>query len=302
MSLTRSATVRPVPTTGRLGPTARGMLWMAGSGVIFCWLNALTRVVADQIGPFEAQFLRYIAGVAVMVPFILRVGLRAYHPHGLIGQGWRGVVHTTGLLLWYAALPRIPLADMTAIGFTTPIFIMIGAVVFFGERMVWARWVSALIGLLGVLVVVGPKMSGSGGFSNLLMLASSPLFACSFLITKALTRRDRPEVIVVWQAIAIATFTFPFAMLDWIWPSPAQYGWILLCGLMGSGGQYCVTRAIGVADVSATQPVKFLDLIWTSLIGYAAFAERPGLATMIGGSVIFLATTWITRREVRAGF
>jgi drug/metabolite transporter (DMT)-like permease len=277
------------------------MLWMAASGLIFCVLNAATRMMAEQLDPFETQFLRYAAGIVVMLPFIARVGLHAYHPNGLAGQAWRGIVHTTGLLLWYMALPRIPLADMTAIGFTTPIFVMVGAVVVFRERMVAARWVSALIGLLGVLVVVGPKMSGSGGFYNLMMLASSPLFACSFLITKALTRRDRPEVIVVWQAVAIAVFTLPFALPHWTWPSPAQWAWMLGLGVMGSAGQYCVTRAILHTDVSATQPVKFLDLIWTSAIGYLAFAEVPGNSTIIGGSVIFLATTWIARREARAG-
>jgi drug/metabolite transporter (DMT)-like permease len=291
---------RATPATSRLSPTARGLLWMGASGVIFCVLNAATRVMAEELSPFETQFLRYAAGIVVMLPFIARVGLQAYHPNGLAGQAWRGVVHTAGLLLWYLALPQIPLADMTAIGFTTPIFIMVGAVVVFRERMVWARWVSALIGLLGVLVVVGPKMSGSGGFYNLVMLASSPLFACSFLITKALTKRDRPEVIVVWQAIAITVFTLPFAVAEWTWPTVTQWVWMLGLGVAGSAGQYCVTRAIECTDVSATQPVKFLDLIWTSAIGYLAFAEVPGTSTIIGGSVIFLATTWIARREMRS--
>jgi drug/metabolite transporter (DMT)-like permease len=291
---------RATPAAGRLNPTARGLLWMAASGLIFSVLNAATRVMAEELSPFETQFLRYAAGVVVMLPFIARVGPRAYHPNGLAGQAWRGVVHTAGLLLWYLALPRIPLADMTAIGFTTPIFIMVGAVVVFRERMVWARWVSALIGLLGVLVVVGPKMSGSGGFYNLLMLASSPLFACSFLITKALTKRDRPEVIVVWQAIAITVFTLPFAVAEWTWPTVTQWVWMLGLGVAGSAGQYCVTRAIECTDVSATQPVKFLDLIWTSAIGYLAFAEVPGISTVIGGTVIFVATTWIARREMRS--
>jgi len=96
---------------------------------------------------------------------------------------------------------------------------------------------------------------------------------------------------VVWQAIAITVFTLPFAVAHWTWPTVAQWLWMLGLGVAGSAGQYCVTRAIECTDVSATQPVKFLDLIWTSAIGYLAFAEVPGTSTMIGGSVIFLATT-----------
>ncbi len=302
MSLASSVRpVRPPSFTERLSPTGRGMLWMVASGLVFCVLNAATRQIAMELGPFETQFLRYVGTVLVMAPFVARVGLRAYSPNGLAGQAWRGVIHTTGLLLWFSALPNIPLADGTAIGFTTPIFVMIGGVVFFRERMIWARWLSALIGLLGVLIVVGPKMSGSGGYYNLMMLAASPLFAGSFLITKSLTRRDRPEVIVVWQAIAIATFTLPLAALHWSWPTLVQWGWMLGCAVLGTTGQYCMTRGIRAADVSATQPVSFLNLIWTAAIGYLAFAEVPGINTVIGGSVIFLATTWIARREARSG-
>jgi drug/metabolite transporter (DMT)-like permease len=96
-----------------------------------------------------------------MLPFILRVGFRAYHPKGLIGQLWRGAAHTSGMLLWFMALPHLPLAETTAIGFTGPIFVMIGAVLFFHEPMLWRRWISALIGFAGVLIVVWPKLSGS---------------------------------------------------------------------------------------------------------------------------------------------
>ena len=88
-------------------------------------------------------------------------------------------------------LPHITLADTTAIGFTGPIFIMIGAAWGFGERMRWERWVAALIGLAGVLIVVAPKLAGTGGVYTLVMLASSPVFAASFLITKGLTRYER---------------------------------------------------------------------------------------------------------------
>ena len=164
---------------------------MVLSGAIFGVLNALLRVITLQLPPIEAQFLRYVAGALVMLPFILRVGFRAYHPKGLAGQLWRGAAHTSGMLLWFMALPHLPLADTTAIGFTGPIFVMVGAVLVFHEPMLWRRWVSALIGFGGVLIVVWPKLSGSSGFYDLVMLGSAPLFAASQLITKALTKRDR---------------------------------------------------------------------------------------------------------------
>ena len=277
------------------------ILWMAASGVQFSILNATMRWLTLEMDPFQAQFLRYGLGCVVMLPFVLRAGLRAYRPHGIAGQAWRGVIHTAGLLCWFVAMPHVPLAEMTALGFTNPIFIMLGAMLVFRERAVPARWLAAAVGFLGVLVVVAPQLSGSSGFYSLVMLASSPLFAASFLITKALTRRDSPAVIVVWQSITVALFSLPFALLTWRWPTLAEWGWFLFCAAIGTSGHICLTRAFRLAEMSVTQPVKFLELIWAVLLGLAIFGDVPGTATLIGAAIIFASTSWITRREMRGG-
>jgi drug/metabolite transporter (DMT)-like permease len=120
-------------------PTLHAMAWMVAAGIVFAFLNTLLRVIALEMNPLQVQFLRYFCGLVVMLPFIARVGPRAYHPNGLVGQLWRGVIHTAGMVLWYMALPHLTLADTTAIGFTGPIFVMIGAVLVLGERMRWER-------------------------------------------------------------------------------------------------------------------------------------------------------------------
>ncbi len=136
---------------------------MPASGVLFCVLNAVMRGLAQQIDPFQAQFLRYLAGLVVILPLVLRSGgIRRWWPRQVGGQFVRGALHTAGLTLWFIALPRIPLADMTAIGFTTPIFIMLGALLVFREPMRWERWLACGFGFAGVLIVVGPKLSGGG--------------------------------------------------------------------------------------------------------------------------------------------
>lgn len=286
--------------TDRRAATLRGMAFMAAAGFQFCLLNTIARHLSFDLGGMETQFLRYGAGFVVMLPLMLRSGLVAYRPHDLKGQAWRGVVHTSGLLLWFWALPHVPLADTTAMGFTGPIFIMAGAVLFLGEPFVMARWVAAGIGFLGVIVVVAPQFTGdASGFWSLMMLSSAPLFAASFLITKALTRRDRPEVIVAWQAITVTLFTLPFALPGWTWPSAEQWAWVLLTGLLGSAGHWCLTEAFRIADMSATQPVKFLDMLWASILGWLVFSEVPAATTFAGAAVIFAATTWIARREAR---
>src|SRR4051794_22094377 len=102
--------------------TVRAMLWMVACGVLFILLNGLLRLIAQQLDPFVTGFLRYSAGVVVMLPFMWQAGFATYRPHNLGGQIWRGALHTSGLLLWFLAVPHVALADITALGFTTPLF------------------------------------------------------------------------------------------------------------------------------------------------------------------------------------
>jgi drug/metabolite transporter (DMT)-like permease len=282
-----------------LHPSIRGLLWAAASGLLFVVLNAMMRSLSLALSPYQTQFLRYLFGLVVMLPFILRSGLGAYMPHRISGQFLRGGVHTLGLCLWFIAIPHISLADTTALGFTTPIFIMVGAMLVLRERPRWERWVAAGIGFAGVLIVVAPKLTGSGGGFLLVMLASSPMFAASFLLTKTLTKYDKTEVIVVWQAITVTLFSLPLGLLNWQPLSAWQWASFLLCGLLGSAGHYCLTKSFEVADISATQSVKFLELVWAAALGWLLFSDVPSRSTLIGGVVIAGATLWIARRESR---
>lgn len=296
--LTRRALVAHRRMT-RLDPTMRALLWSALSGLLFVVLNSIMRQLAVSIGAFETQFLRYFLGLMVLLPLMLRAGLRSFWPHTVVGQFTRGAVHTAGLLVWFTAVSKITIAETTAISFTTPIFIMFGAALVLKEPLRWHRWLGAAIGFAGVLVVVAPNLSGQAGVYGLVMLASSPIYAVSYIMTKQLTRHDRAEVIVAWQSITVSTLSLPLAWLHWRMPTAGQWVACLLCGMLGTGGHYCLTRSYAAAHISATQSVKFLDLVWATLIGWAVFGDQPSQSTFIGGVVILAATLWIARREAR---
>jgi drug/metabolite transporter (DMT)-like permease len=283
----------------QLSPNTRAMAWSIASSFLFVLLNSLMRELTMQMHAYEVQFLRYLMGLLVMLPLMLRAGLATYRPKNIVGQFTRGAVHTVGLILWFIAITHITIADTTAIGFTTPIFIMLGAVLVFKEPMRWERWLAAAIGFAGVLIVVAPKLTGQGGWYSLVMLAASPVFATSFLITKALTRYERAEVIVAWQAISITVLSLPLALLHWSWPAPGQWLLFVLCGLLGSSAHYCLTRSYAAADISATQSVRFLELVWATLLGWIVFGDGVSTSTLMGGVVICASTLWIARRESR---
>jgi len=283
----------------RLNPTTRGLLWTTCAGLLFVFLNGVMRSVASELHPMQTQFLRYLGGLVVLLPLLVRHGLAAYRPHNIRGQFARGAVHTAGLCVWFLALPHLALADTTAIGFTTPIFIMLGAWLVFRETMRWERWLAASIGFIGVLIVVAPQLQ-LGSWYSLLMLLSSPLFAASFLITKALTRYETAGVIVLWQAITVTALSLPLALPFWQAPSAWQWFLCLVCGLLGSAAHYCLTRSYAVADISATQSVKFLELVWAAAVGWLLFSDIPSQWTFVGGLVISASTLWIARREARS--
>ncbi len=286
---------------GRLDPTVQGLLWSMAAGLCFVLLNTMTRYLTTQIPPLQSQFLRYLCGVIVLLPLVWRSGYATWKPRNVRGQFARGFVHTSGLAIWFTAIPHISLADTTAIGFTTPIFIMLGAWIFLREPMRWERWLAALLGFGGVLIVVGPGLTASGGYYSLVMLSSAPMFAASFLISKALTRYESAGVIVLWQSITVTLLSLPLAVLNWQPVSAVQWAGYLLCGLLGSGAHYLLMRSYTVADISATQSVKFLDLVWAALLGWLVFADVPTSHSLIGGVIIAGATLWIARRESRRG-
>jgi len=277
----------------------RGMLWATLAGITLCALNVASRVLSMGMDVYQAMCMRYITSLVLITPFLLRLGWAGFKPASVRGQLMRGAVHTVALSLWFTALPHIALADMTALSFTGPIFIMLGAAWFLGEPMRAHRWIAALLGFAGVLVIVGPNLSGQSGWYTLVMLASSPIFAASVLITKAMTRHDSPKVIVLWQTISVTLFTLPLALVNWRAPSASQWVVIVCAGALGSSGHYFMTRAFQAVDVSALQSLRFLDLVWASLWGWFLFSEVPMPTTVLGALVILGATVWAARLEAR---
>jgi drug/metabolite transporter (DMT)-like permease len=292
--------------TGHLSPGMQAILLAACAGLTFSMLNALLRLLAKNLPPFETQFLRYSAGLLLLLPLIFKNGMATYKPQNITGQFTRGALHTLALCFWFTALPNIPLANTTAIGFSGPIFIMLGAYIFLKEPMRWERWLATLIGFTGVLVVVGPQFSlshstlgSNSGWYHLAMLMSAPLFAASFLVTKALTRYETTSTILVWQAITVSLLSLPMALIDWVWPSAWQWAGFLLSGLLGTAGHYFLTKSFSKADISSTQSLKFLELVWSALMGWLLFSDVPTLNAIIGGVVISAATIWVAHRESR---
>lgn len=276
----------------------RGIFWVGFSGILFAGLNVATLYPAQHLNPWMMSFLRYGFGLVLVIA--LRPMGRGYpvatQQHGL--HALRGFLHAIGIVLWFVALPHVTLADITALGFTGPIFVTLGAALFLGERVGLTRWLGVAAGFTGAMIIVRPGFQALS-IHTLAILASVPVFATSNLIAKQLARRDGAGTIVFWQNVWITALCLPAAALNWMGPSLLDLAWFVAAGLLGTLGHLAMQRGYQIADITALQPVGFLTLIWNTIFGFFLFAQAPDIWTFIGAAVIFVSVAWFSRREAR---
>lgn len=271
---------------------------MIGSTLMFVCVTGIVRYLGSQLPAAEGAFIRYAFGVLVMAPAIWKV-LRNPPPMKLTAQfALRGFLHSLGVICWFFAMARIPIAEVTAIGYVTPIFITVGAALFLGETLKARRLAGVMAGLLGALVILRPGFQEIS-IGQLSQLAAAPMFAASYLMTKSLTGRADSGVIVTMLTIFCTLFLFPFALVDWQTPSLHELFWLFLTAICATFGHYCMTRALQAAPVSVTQPITFLQLVWATTLGIVVFGEAVDPYVILGGTIIVGAATFISHREAR---
>ena len=274
----------------------RGMGWMVLSGMCSTGVMASVRHVGPDLPSAVSATVRYAMGIVFLAPLLMRAGFRFPTGRLLFLHIVRGTFHGLGVLLWFYAMARIPMAEVTAIGYTTPIFMTIGAVLMFGEQIQLRRIGAVMAGLAGVYLILRPGFETLSS-GQLAQLASTPLFAIAMLMVKRLTQVDRPAMIIIMLNFVCLAVLAPVAAANWQTPSAMQFAWLAAATVGATAGHYCLTRSYGIADITVVQPVTFLQLVWTSAFGFLLFAETPSVWVFAGGGLILAASTYIAHRE-----
>ena len=277
----------------------KGIGWMLLSGIMFIGVTGIVRYLGDEMHPIQAAFIRYAFGIVLVVPVILRVGLYGLLSTRIRLHASRGLVHGIGVMLWFYAMSRLPIAEVTALGFTTPIFTAAGAMLILGERVKNYRVAGILVGFIGALIVLRPGLRIID-FGAVAMLIAAPLFACSLLMAKVATKTESSSVIVALLSIFCTLTLLPLALVYWRPPTTEEWSLLFLTAIFATLGHYCLTRAFQSAELSALQPFTFLQLVWATLLGLVVFSEQPDLWLWLGAGVIVFSATWIGRQEVRS--
>ena len=276
----------------------RGTGWMVLTGLFFVGVTGLVRHLGTDMSPVQAAFIRYSFGFVLMIPIFLRLDTLRPTNRVLGLHVGRGLLHGVGVSLWFFAMARIPIAEVTALGYTAPIFTTIGAALFLGEKMHIRRIGAVLIGFGGTLIILRPGFEAVS-IGALAQVAAAPVFAGSFLIAKKLTETESSTSIVAFLSIIVTLVLLPPALLSWRTPTWSELGLLFAVASLATAGHFTLTQAFKCAEITVTQPAQFLQLIWATLLGLLVFGEQPVLWTWVGGAIIVASATYIAHRETR---
>jgi drug/metabolite transporter (DMT)-like permease len=273
-----------------------GILWMLFSGLCFVAMTALVKSMGTDIPPAEAAFLRYVLGFLFLLPIFWSIRKTRLTRRQWALFSFRGVLHSGGVILWFFAMTRIPLAEVTAMNYLTPVYVTIGAALFLGERLAARRILAITAALIGVAIILRPGFREISP-GHMAMLLAAVVFGGSYLLAKIAADEMSPAVVVGMMAIFVTLALAPFAAMVWVTPSWGELD--VLTGVAGfaTAGHYTMTLAFRAASISVTQPVTFLQLIWATALGALAFGEPVDVWVVAGGCVILAAVTFITWRE-----
>mgnify|MGYP002822039531 FL=1 len=273
-----------------------GILWMVLTTILFVGVTATVRYLEGEVPAPQAAFLRYAIGTLFLIPSL--ISLTKIKPNKPLLQKFvlRGLVHSIGVTLWFYAMSVMPVAEVTAIGFLTYIFVSIGASIFLKEKLHRHRLAAILISFIGALIVLRPgfKVIESG---QLGMLMATVVFTASYLIAKIVSKERSSSEIVAMLSIFTTIFLIPSAIYSWEPLSIKAFLILSFTALIATVGHITMTKAIKAAPMVVTQPILFLQLVWASMVGLFIFNEKFDPFVILGGTIIMLCVCYVSYRE-----
>lgn len=267
------------------------MSWAAGMGVV--------RYLSSELHTFQIAFFAAFFGVLAMLPWLFRYGFQPFKTNNLGLYIFRGVLSTGGTLAMFYALSVTPIATVTALNFTMPIFTTLLAIFFLHEQVGKARWAAIAFAFAGVFAILRPgiEVIDSG---SLLVIGASILFAGIILIIKVLTFTDSLATITYYSVLLRVPMALIPALFVWQWPNTRELLWLAAMGAVGTLSTVAFTQALKEVETKVVSPLFFLQLVWAAAIGYFFFAEVPDMFTWFGGAMIVSSITYIAYRESKA--
>ena len=267
------------------------------SGLFFVLMHSAVKYLSKEVHIFEIAFFRCALVIFVLAPIIIQQGKTIFKTKQPKMQFLRIITNSVAMLCFFYGISTTPLAQLTTLGFTVPIFATILAVIFMKEKIRLRRTTALIIGFIGTIVVMRPDISIELG--ALLIIFSSFLWSICLIFIKKLTQTDSAVTISLYFGIGMipATFILAFPVMEAI--DMRQFTILVFIAITGTLAQTIMNTALKKGELALLLPFDFLRLIWSVLIGYVLFAEEPTFTLWIGGFLIIGSTTYIAWREAK---
>jgi drug/metabolite transporter (DMT)-like permease len=279
---------------------ALGIALKLASLVLFSGMTLCVKLLGHATPSGQTIFVRGLISVLVIAVIAWHTG----RLHLLKTSNWRAhalrsLSGTVSMFCLFAAVTMIPLADVTAITFTAPMFLTVLAMVFLGERIHRYRWTALILGFVGVLIMIGPHLSfGSGNSLGSLAALGAALFAAIAMTSlRAMSGREHAITITFYFSLTFMVCAAATAFQGWPMPTPMQLFLIVLAGLFGVFGQLLMTYSYRYAEASTIAPLEYSSMIMAVILGYLFFSEIPQLSVWIGAPLVILAGLIVLWRE-----
>jgi len=246
--------------------------------------------------PMQILFFRNFFCVVWMLPLFAWRGMSLVKTSQFRLYGMRVGLSFVSMMCFFQALALLPIGDVTAISFLSPLFGTLFAILLLGEHVGSRRWVALGVGFLGAMIILRPGGMGFG-FGQMAALTSAMTVGVIGPLVKQLTSSDDADRIVFITNVLMTVISIIPALFVWIWPSPELLVELVLMGLFAVLGHMTLVRGYAVADASLTMTFKFSRLPFSVLVGYLAFGELIDGWTWVGAIIIFAAAAYVTHRE-----
>ena len=283
----------------------RGIMFKVMAVCLFIFMASFIKAASVEVPPGQAVFFRSFFALPVILGWLamrgeLRSGWKTPNP---VGHFWRGLLGTSAMGLGFTGLGLLPLPEVTAIGYAAPLLVVVFASMFLNEKVGVYRLSAVLLGMIGVLIVLSPRLSIGAGLSTgetlgaVVVLMGAVFAALAQVFVRKLVQTEGTAAIVFWFSITSAVLALCTLPWGWAMPSVGVAAMLIMAGLLGGLGQIFLTSSYRYADASLVAPFDYASMILALIIGYFVFDEVPTGTMLLGAGIIILAGVLIIWRE-----
>ena len=259
-------------------------------------MSVFLKFAQEDANVFSVGFMRFFFGFLLILPFVIKSKFKIYNTDNFKFHITRSIINVPMMILGFAALMYIPLDQIKAIGFLSPILVVILSVIFLKERIYLIRTFSLILGFIGVIIILRPGVIEIS-IGAYMVLTSTFLWSSVIIITKYMSKSDSPMTIITYQYTFVSIFTLPLAIVYFSNISLTSVFYSLLAAIVGTILHLCINTSYKMASLTVLQPVWFSQLLWATIFSLILFNESVDYFTYIGGSLVFISVLIITYRE-----